>query len=576
MPLQMASGKLFHSAPTHTNELRGVLYSNLYPLDPIRTNAGSLVPTQDPSQRTLVYELEEHMEGPKEAGVIVSRGIRPYLSDFAVITAFGLNVVCTPDPDLLRRLLVGPPSPTTGVMPQQLASAPFQELVTCTQSQAEQFADFVNQLMGLRRKVFLDAMRAIRTYVTGVYRLGDDPNASYTLLLSSLEPLLRHFSVQDPTWQEYPANKRRPLDEALKAADEGTRRDVQKALLELDKNAIGRRFRLFIDAHLEASFFRAEASGTVSPIGRSGLPRSLGHAYALRSSYLHASKGLPQELTLAPMRRAETIQVVGRGTVLTFEGLSRLVRHVIRRFIACQEPLEKEPYDYSGEEPGVMKVQLAPQYWLDRPGDFSAKDGRKRLFGFCGQLASGLEGGDTAPISDLRGVLEEALGRFAHMKPKDRLPFLVLHRLYGLAAPEDYRVNGNIDVLGLYKEEMDSPSIEAALLSMLVESVPSWPLTEHEAVLRAYFEGSDRDRGLGVYKLLEVGMTLELAERFRRAGDEEKARKLVGFALENDPGNESLMRFEREFDPCEPIRWLDVMGLPVQESDEDGVEEVVC
>lgn len=127
----MASGKLFHAGPAHTNELRGVLYSNLYPLDPIRTKAGTLLPSQDPSQRTLVYELEEHMERPKEAGVMVSRGIRPYLSDFGVVTAFGLNVLCTSDPDLLRRLLVGPPSPTTDVMPKKLVSAPFQDLVTC-------------------------------------------------------------------------------------------------------------------------------------------------------------------------------------------------------------------------------------------------------------------------------------------------------------------------------------------------------------------------------------------------------------------------------------------------------------
>lgn len=202
MPLQMASGKLFRSDPARTNELRGVLYTNLDLVAPVQTAAGRLVPTNNLRERALVYELQEYMEHPPEAGVLASRGIDPYLSDFAAVTAFGLNVVCTPDPDLKRRLLIGPPSATTGAMPKKFASATFSERVHCKPPEAKRFADFVRQLMGLRRSVFLDAMRAIRMYVTGMYRLGDDLNAAYTLLLSSLEPLLTHFDAGEPTWKD--------------------------------------------------------------------------------------------------------------------------------------------------------------------------------------------------------------------------------------------------------------------------------------------------------------------------------------------------------------------------------------
>ena len=511
------------------------------------------------------------MEHPKEVGVLVSRGVHPYLSDFAVVTAFGLNAVCTPDPDLQRRLLVGPPSPTTGVMPKKFVSTTFSERVPCAQPRAEQFAAFVDQLMGLRRKAFLDAMRAIRTYVTGLYRLGDDLNAAYTLLLSSLEPLLRHLNVKEPTWEDYPENKRLPVDHALRNADEGTHRDVQRALLELDKNAIGRRLRLFVDVHLDASYFRSEASGTVSPIGRSGLRRRLGYAYALRSSYLHASKGLPQELTLVPMSKAETTRVVGLGTLPSFEGLSRLVRHLIRQFVARQESVAKEPYDYSAEEPGVMRVELSPEYWLHQPGDFTAKDGRKRLFAFCGQLAAGIEKGEPPRISDLRDTLKESIDRLKAMKPKDRLPFLVLHSLFNLVAPADEGSEGDSSrVVKLYEKELEAPSIETVLLALLVQAVPPWPLKDHEEALRAYLDGKGRDNGVRIASLLEVGITLVLAERYRVAGDREKAKRLVRLALENRPGNESLMRFEREFDATKPIRWQEVMELPGDdESDDD-------
>ena len=501
------------------------------------------------------------MEHPPEVGVLVSRGIDPYLSDFAALTAFGLNVVCTPDPDLKRRLLVGPPSPTTGVMPKEFASTTFSERVFCKPPQANRFADFVGQLIGLRRAVFLDAMRAIRTYITGMYRLSDDPDAAYTLLLSSLEPVLSHFAIEEPTWDDYPDNRRRPIDRALRRADERTRQDVQETLLALHKNGVARRFRLFVDAHLDASFFREEAAGAASPVGRSELLRCLGHAYALRSSYLHASKGLPRELTLEPTSRAETTRV-GRATILTFEGLGRLVRHVILQFILRQESVANEPCDYSGEEPGIIRLELAPEYWLHRPGNFTAKDGQKRLFAFCGQLAVAMRTDKSPTITDMRDMLRQARSRLAGMTRKDRLPFIALYRLFNLVVPADDRIDDNSDIARLNEKELALPTIEAMLLALLTQGAPPWPLEEHEKALRAYFGGKGRYQGIRMDNLLEVGLTLELAERYRVGGDTDKARNLISFALENHPGDQSLMRFEREFDPSKQIRWQEVMELP--------------
>ena len=561
MPLQMASGKLFRSDPSRTNELRGILYTNLELLAPLETNAGRLVPTHNLWAPALVYELKEHMEHPMGVGVLVSRGIAPYLSDFAAVTAFGLHVVCTPDQDLKRRLLVGPPSPTTGAMPRKFASSSFSERVICQPLQAQQFADFVGQLMGLRRAVFLDAMRAIRTYVTGMYRLSDDLDAAYALLLSSPEPLLPHFVLEERTWDDYPENRRRPIDRALRNADEQTQEGVRGTLLGLDKNAVARRFRRFVDAHLDASFFRGEAAGAASPVGRSELPRCLGHAYALRSSYLHGSKRLPRELTLWPSSGAETIRV-GRETVLTFEGLGRLTRHVIMQFILRQKSIANDPCDYSGEEPGIIRAELAPEYWLPRPGDFTAGDGQKRLFAFCGQLAAAMRTNKPPTITDMRDMLRQAHSRLPGMIPKDRLPFIALYCLFNLVVPADDRIDDNSDIARLYEKELALPTVEAMLLALLTEGTLPSPLEEHEKALRAYFEGTGRDQGIKLDRLLEAGLTLELAERYRVGGDTHKARSLISFALENHPGNHSLMRFEREFDLSKQIKWQEVMELP--------------
>ena len=564
MPLQMASGKLFRSPPARINALRGVLYTNLELPEPIQTKAGKLTPANSPERYALVYEMQEHIEHHPESGALASRLIYPYLSDFAAVTAFGLNVVCTPDPDLKRRLIIGPPSSSTGAMPIQFVRTTFSERVYCQPHQAEWFAQFVGQLIDLGRKVFLDVLRAIRRFVAGMHRLGDDLSAAYTLLLSALEPLLPHLDVNPLTWADYPENRRQPIERALQNADEQTRQAVQEVLLKHEKYAIARRMRLFVDAHLDSSFFRGEAIEVDSPVGRSELQRCLGHAYVLRANYLHASKALPLGLTyLAQIDQAETLPV-DRKTILTFEGLSRLVRHVILQFISRQESVASEPCDYSKEEPGIIKGELAPEHWLNTPGNFTAKDGQRRLFAFCGPLAVEMQTNEPPKIVDIRDLLIEAQHRFADMKPKDRRPFLFLFCLYNLKVVPDYRVYDHYGIVQFCEKELTLPTIEAMLFALLIQRAPQWPLDKHEKILRSYFNGKSRDEGIRINNLFEVGMILELGERYRVRGDTDKAKDLIRFAVENHPGNQSLMRFELGFDPSKRIKWREVMELQLQ------------
>ena len=108
--LQIASGKLFTGKPAQSNELRGVVYTNLqlYGRETIETAAGRLLPTSNLSDsKTVVYELTELIEDPPVPGGVASHGVDPYLSDFAAIVSFALNVTCTADSELTRRLTGG-------------------------------------------------------------------------------------------------------------------------------------------------------------------------------------------------------------------------------------------------------------------------------------------------------------------------------------------------------------------------------------------------------------------------------------------------------------------------------------
>ena len=107
--LQIASGRLFRGKPAQRNRLRGVLYTNLEMYNTvIDTAAGRLSYTSTlHDSKTLIYEFTELIEDD----VLLSHGIDPYLSDFAAVVSFALNVTCTPDPELTFRLLGGAPRP---------------------------------------------------------------------------------------------------------------------------------------------------------------------------------------------------------------------------------------------------------------------------------------------------------------------------------------------------------------------------------------------------------------------------------------------------------------------------------
>ena len=248
-----------------------------------------------------------------------------------------------------------------------------------------------------------------------MYRLGDDPDAAYTLLLSSLEPLFSHSDAEKPTWDDYPANRRLPIDRALRNAEEETQRDVREALLEVHKDGIGRGYRLFVKAHVDASFFREEASAAVSPVGRSELQRCLGHAYGLRSSYLHGSRGLPRELILGPSSRPETARVRTRHHTDVRRPESADKAHNPAVHIAARISSKRSHTTDFREEPGMIQVELASEYWIHQPGDFSARAGRRRLFAFCDQMVTAQLSNRPLEIPDMREMLALVRNRLDSM-----------------------------------------------------------------------------------------------------------------------------------------------------------------
>lgn len=557
--LQIASGKLFTRRIERRNELRGVLYTNLsFPRElTIETAAGRLLSTSVPQEsQAIVYEyteaIEEEVKGP---GILLSHGMQPYLNDFGAIVSFVLQVTCTPDADFVGRLTSGRAGLSVGVPPGKLIKRVFDSRIWFQDGDVAQLVTLVRVLMGLPRKSFLGVMRAVRTYVTALHRLGDDAELSYTLLVASMESMAQSFDGHRAEWRDFDEDKRNAVDDALTGAPDGVTARVRDVLIGFEHTSLSRRFRDFALAHVNPAFFRAEADGQEHPVGRSELPAALNQAYRLRSRYVHSLDELPRILTLGHSY-AETTRI-GQSTILTFQGLARLARHVIISFMVRQPQIEVEPYDYQLERSNVVQVQMAAEYWIWQTEGLTAAHGKSRLEGFFEQVSPILDGVSDAKLTDIRPLLATLEPMLPEMRATERLPFLALYFLFNWFASDEQRTPNLQKIWKRFGAELQAPTVESLLLHLVQLKMPHWTMADHHALHDDYFRRRERKNGLRVTRTLEMRLTLMLAERHRAAGDYHAARSLVAFAVENRPGDRSLQELETNFAPERPIDWQD-------------------
>jgi hypothetical protein len=204
-------------------------------------------------------------------------------------------------------------------------------------------------------------------------------------------------------------------------------------------------------------------------------------------------------------------------------------------------------------------MRLAPQYWVGRAEGDITKLGRDKLEGFLQQLASHLLGQPDAVITDMRQVLERVSGFALNIKKPFRLPYLALHFLFNwYVSPTDSAAT-SAAVKDMIENELGEPCSESLIAHALSDQIVDWPLDVHRQMLDRYLHRRAAANGLRFPRAFEAAITLELAERYRLAGDTEACKAMVALAVDNHPGHAGLLELERNFQAEVPISWRDVI-----------------
>lgn len=201
-----------------------------------------------------------------------------------------------------------------------------------------------------------------------------------------------------------------------------------------------------------------------------------------------ALQGVPVLAELPPeawvfTQHAEHLRPAGGPGMLSLEGLNRLARHVIRNYVARAPTDLDAAFDYRDRLPGVLRMQLAAQYWLSNPAGISQSAAAGVLEGLVEVLVEVLAGRDGAALPDMR----EALARIEEVVPgRDQqagtAELVAVYSLWHAVMGPEYHRPRAAAFLDRYERLLDAPTMTAFVLRALEAEPEPWPADDLAAL----------------------------------------------------------------------------------------------
>jgi hypothetical protein len=269
---------------------------------------------------------------------------------------------------------------------------------------------------------------------------------------------------------------------------------------------------------------------------------------------VHRLQGLPK-LLMGPFSHVETWDIDGQPT-FTFEGLARLARHVITQFVQRSPKVERETFDWKSALPNILRMPMAPQYWIGRPEGYSALTATMWLQSFLSQVSATALRAPGAVLTDLTAILDkiETL-QLDTISPDQRRPMLTIYHLFIVVAGERYARGLHMGLLERHASDFREPTVEELAINLVAGTEFRWNLCELEALHDSYYRKRRWKNSLMLGELLEAMFTLRLAEMNRMATNDVRARELITFAVDAFPEQPNIRALEQSLglDKLAPI-----------------------
>jgi hypothetical protein len=547
--LQTAAGRYFRpDVPIGEHIHRRTLYSNAWFADaePVKLPVGTIIGgTELEEVSTAMIEAVDRLETKRIDGTddfLVATGGDELIDDIAYVMTFSLNRTFSRNGDQVRTLVAR--EGTTGRRRAGAALFPglFDPRRVVRPEEMAEVGEFMAALLELHREDFARAMRVIRTTVDATRRAIDDPTGAYTDLVAALESLADDDLTTPTSWDRFDGRKRKIFDQVLKGKDPDLAEEIRQAVLEADRVGLKRRFVASTLSRISPAYYRSEAVGVLRPPQSPDVERMLGIAYDIRSRRSHVLQDLGEE-AWGFSDGAEVAFEPNFERIFTLAGLWRLVRHVVRRYVAETPKVDAEQWDYRMPLPGIVTAQLAPQYWIWQ--DLHAEQALQRFNGVAEALIAWHSGHNDEGFNLDQVVLkiEKLVPTMPDSEAKTAL--VAVHRLWHeWTDPSTHRPEAQA-FTETHEPCLHQPSPIAFTVAVLSNFAPrDWTPQEWADLAKARRAGRVAGAAAPLPAKLDALIQLEAADQLEAVGRHEEALTFSANAVEEFPGNDKLLDWE--------------------------------
>jgi hypothetical protein len=239
--------------------------------------------------------------------------------------------------------------------------------------------------------------------------------------------------------------------------------------------------------------------------------KALKNAYEIRSKFAHLLQPIQEQLKHPTIADGDVVRFADEP-YLTVAGLVRISTHVIKNYIQKCAKVEHENFGWRNSLPGIIQMEMAPQYWIWKHEGIRVEDATKKLSGFLSQLEAMVLRSE--PITDLRELLrkyEKLIGQ-AGLPYKTQL--LTTYILYNSLVNEEHRNKNHSNIFEKYKKFFDDCSIETMLAWMLTGQVWPWHREECAKCWVSYQKTMHRKNNIKIPPTMNVALLVEIASMF--------------------------------------------------------------
>ena len=510
--LQIISGKFFESEDRFIHDGKGILFSNYSCVQPIKTCVATLEPVDtyaSVSSYVVSYTNQMEKEKPPAKNVLVRIGDSEIVEQFMVICSFSLGAFFHQDRGVVavacrdQRF-----SSSDYCIPSQFVPRIFSRQINGSVEDTEALSSFVDSVIGLKRESYNSIVTSLRSFVDAMQIIGTNIDIAYSLLIYSLEALSQRSDSYVPTWDDYPINTRDDLDGIFKQLEERTINDIKTALLKNSNLKATKRFLDFVHSHIDDEFFINEAPQGSMTVRNNEFDRALRNAYITRSKFAHLLQPIQDQLKHPNIANGDVVRFSDEP-YLSISGLVRVAQHVIKNFVRKSEKVTYEEYNWRQELPGIMRMEMAPQYWIWKHEGLKAEHATNKLSGFLSQLETVISGSE--PITDLR----ELLGKYEKLIGQSAAPFnlqmLTTYALYNGFVSAEHKCINYSTVFNKHKTSFDQCTIETMLAWMLMGQLWPWDVTDCASCWHEYQATKHRKSCIKIPPIISIGVMAEIA-----------------------------------------------------------------